>query len=204
MATFRREAGRHPDGFALLSPEIPRAFVQREPWLTRDNAMIDMLKSIGIEQGEPFAPDAKTQEILNKAAREAHAWFDIKYEAAFLPPFNEGSHWAVAASPEVVGGMSTDFAKPGSYPTDGRGVLYSMAYFSPEHLGAGQFYLMTINDKDGQPLDGPSVQIHSYDSLVVGGPMPPPTNSATPAKAGAHRENGSRPPPGRRWRETQH
>ena len=116
--------------------------------------MIGMLKSIGIEQGKPFTPDAKAQEILTAAAREAHAWLDVEYEAAFSPPFNEGSHWAVPASPEVVEGMSTDFAKPDSYPIDGRGVLYSMAYFSAKHLGAGQFYLMTIKDKEGQPFDG--------------------------------------------------
>ena len=27
-------------------------------------------------------------------------------------------------------------------------------YFSAKHLGAGQYYLMTIVDKDGEPLDG--------------------------------------------------
>ena len=29
--------------------------VQAEPWLERDRAMIDMLKSIGIEQGKPLS-----------------------------------------------------------------------------------------------------------------------------------------------------
>ena len=29
-----------------------------------------------------------------------------------------------------------------------------MAFFSAKHLGAGQYYLMTIRDKDGEPLDG--------------------------------------------------
>ena len=49
-----------------------------------------MLKSIGIEKGKPFKPDAKTQVILRKAAREARAWFDARYETAF-PPFFEGA-----------------------------------------------------------------------------------------------------------------
>jgi hypothetical protein len=129
-------------------------FVQAEPWLTRDKAMIDMLKSIGIEKGKPFAPDAKTKSILEDAAREAHAWLEMKYEAVFVPPFNEGTHWALPAVPEVVEGMPTYFANPNSYPTDGRGVTYSMAYFSAKHLGAGQFYLMTIKDKDGKSFDG--------------------------------------------------
>ena len=42
--------------------------VQIEPWLHRDRAMIDQLKSIGIEKGKPFNPDADTQEILKQAA----------------------------------------------------------------------------------------------------------------------------------------
>jgi hypothetical protein len=29
-----------------------------------------------------------------------------------------------------------------------------MAYFSAKHIGAGQFYLMAIRDKDGRPFDG--------------------------------------------------
>ena len=38
---------------------------------------------------------------------------------------------------------------PTPIPVDGRGVTYSLAFFSAKHLGAGQFYLMTIVDKDG-------------------------------------------------------
>jgi len=61
--------------------------VQIEPWLPRDKAMIDMLKSIGIEKGKPFNPDAQTQEALNTAAREAHALLESRYESAFAPPY---------------------------------------------------------------------------------------------------------------------
>ena len=42
--------------------------VQYEPWLDRDRAMIDPLKSIGIEKGKPFNPDSTTQDILKQAA----------------------------------------------------------------------------------------------------------------------------------------
>ena len=40
--------------------------IQTEPWLTRDKAMIDQLRSIGMEKGKPFNPNATTQETLNK------------------------------------------------------------------------------------------------------------------------------------------
>jgi hypothetical protein len=36
--------------------------VQNQPWQTRDKAMIDQLKTIGIEKGKPFNPDAKLRK----------------------------------------------------------------------------------------------------------------------------------------------
>ena len=54
--------------------------VQTEPWLERDKAMIDQLKSLGIEKGKPFNPDPKTKEMLESSAREANAWLDARLE----------------------------------------------------------------------------------------------------------------------------
>lgn len=129
-------------------------FVQAEPWLKRDKVMIDMLGSLGIRQGQPFSPDAKTRRIFDSAAREAHASINEQYEKVFTPPFNEGTHWALPASREVTEGMPNFFSKPDQYPIDGRAVTYSMAYFSAKQIGTGQFYLMTIKDRNGNWLDG--------------------------------------------------
>ena len=118
--------------------------------------MIDTLKSVGIEKGKPFTPDQRTEAILRNAVEEAHAWLDQKYEEVFASVFFDGARWAVPASREVIEGQQTFFADPGTYPVDGRGVSYSYAFFSAKHLGAGQFYLMTITDKDGQPFHGTS------------------------------------------------
>ena len=43
---------------------------------------------------------------------------------------------------------------PNRYPTDRRGVAYSYAFFSCKHLGAGQYYLFAIRDKNGNALAG--------------------------------------------------
>ncbi|MEZ2345451.1 DUF1254 domain-containing protein [Terriglobus sp. RCC_193] len=128
--------------------------VQAEPWLTRDKAMIDPLKSIGIEKGKPFNPDAATQDTLKQAVLEAHAAFRPRFEQAFIPPFNEGKHWALPVSSEFVKGIETGYADPNSYPTDARGLTYSFGFFSAKHLGAGQYYLMTMKDNQGKLLDG--------------------------------------------------
>ena len=129
-------------------------FVQREPWLERDKVMINQLKSVGIEKGKPFSPDADTRQVLDGAASEARAYLDQQYEGIFVPPFNAGTHWALPAAPGVSEGIMSNFAAPDAYPVDGRGIAYSMAFFSAKHLGEGQYYLMTIVDKKGQPLHG--------------------------------------------------
>ena len=127
--------------------------VQTEPWLPRDEVMIDMLRSIGIEKGKPFKPDPKTHDILNAAAREAQAWLDARYEAGF-PSFYEGRQWALPASPELAKTMGTFYEGPDAYSVDGRGLADSYAYSTSKQLGAGQYYLMAAKDKDGRALDG--------------------------------------------------
>jgi len=129
--------------------------VQTEPWLTRDKVMIDQLRSIGLEKGKPFNPDTATQEILKHAIAEAHAWLAHNYETHYFPPpFYPGGHWFIPASAEVARGMSTFFADPDSYPVDSRGTMYTLGFFSAKHFGAGQAYLMTFKDKDGDKLHG--------------------------------------------------
>ena len=129
-------------------------FVQAEPWLTRDKVMIDVLRTIGIEKGKPFAPHAKTRSTLDQAVREAHGVIAAKYEAGFVPPFFEGTHWSVPVPEETRDGLSSGFADPNTYGVDGRAVMYHMAYFSPRVFGAGQFYVLNIGDRAGKALEG--------------------------------------------------
>jgi hypothetical protein len=131
--------------------------IQIEPWQTRDKAMIDQLKSMGIEKGKSFNPDAKTQAAFKDAVGEAHAWLADTYENSYFPPsYYEGGHWHVPVSPDVIEGLQTVFANPDKYPVDGRGVAYTVGFFSAKHFGAGQFYLMTFKDKDGHDFEGGS------------------------------------------------
>jgi hypothetical protein len=127
--------------------------VQMEPWLARDKLMIDTLKSIGIEKAKPFNPDAKTQDILKSAAREAHALLESRYEGMFTPYF-DNSRWALPGSSDYLKASQDGFSDPNTYPFDSRGVVFTFAFFTPKHLGEGQFYLMTVSDKDGQNCDG--------------------------------------------------
>ena len=128
--------------------------VDSQPWLERDKAMIDPLRTLGIEKGRVFAPDARTREIMKDAAHEAHQWLDLQYEASLSPPFYEGGHWALPTAPGLMHGMQSSFADPNQYPTDERGTTYSMAFFCPKHSALGSYYLMATKDRDSRPFDG--------------------------------------------------
>jgi hypothetical protein len=64
--------------------------IQTEPWLDRDRAMIDPLKTLGIEKGKSFSPSARTKAAMEEGIREAQAWMEAKYDAG-LPPYGDGS-----------------------------------------------------------------------------------------------------------------
>ena len=128
--------------------------VESQPWLQRDRVMIDSLRTLGIEKGKPFGPDAATREILKGAAEEAREWLDLQYEASLVPPFYEGGHWALPTPPGLLKGMQSSFADPDHYPVDGRGTTYAMAFFCPKQSGSGSYYLMATKDSQDRQFDG--------------------------------------------------
>jgi hypothetical protein len=149
--------------------------VQSEPWLDRDRVMIDQLRALGIEKGKPFAPAAETKQALAAGIREAHMLLAARYDAG-LPPFFDGTHWTFPAPPELVQAAAARFAEPNSYPVDARGLVYHYAYIGIKRLGAGQFYLISIKDRDGESYDGgktyrlavpPNAPVEQYWSVTA-------------------------------------
>jgi hypothetical protein len=149
--------------------------VQTEPWLQRDRAMIDQLRTLGIEKGKPYNPGAKTDEALNAAAQEAHVLMSRRYDEGF-PVINAGIRWFPAATAEVAHAAESGYADPNSYPIDMRGVTYTLGFTGIKRLGTAQFYLMVAKDKDGDALDGgkayrltvpPNAPVKQYWSVTV-------------------------------------
>ncbi len=149
--------------------------VQSEPWLGRDRAMIDVLRSLGIEKGKPFNPDGATKAALEAGIRAARAWLEARYDAGF-PPFYESSRWTLPTLPELIEAAQAGFDQPDKYPVDARGLAYSYAYIGIKRLGAGQFYLISIRDKEGNAFDGgktyrltvpPNAPVEQYWSLTA-------------------------------------
>ena len=131
--------------------------VQTEPWLERDRAMIDPLRTLGIEKGKPFKPDAETRASLDAAALEAKAELDARYVQGW-GAFFDGTDWRAAAAPDLARAAGAGFMEPDAYPTDLRGVIYTLGYVGIKRLGTGQFYLIAIHDGDGAHV-GRSAQL---------------------------------------------
>jgi hypothetical protein len=127
--------------------------VQSEPWIERDRAMIDRLRSIGIEKGKVFAPSQAMRKVLTAAIGEAKALLEQRYDAGF-PPFYPKSHWTLPTLQEAMDGQSTTYANRDQYATDARALLYTYGYIAIKRPGTAQFYLISIRDKDGDGFDG--------------------------------------------------
>ena len=149
--------------------------VQSQPWLTRDKIMIDQLKTIGIEKGKPFNPDARTIEILNAAIKAAYDYIELMYDAGF-PRLNPDACWAVPAMPDLVKAGSSGYVETDIYPVDARSLTYAIGYVGIKRLGTAQIYLISGKDKNGNALSGaetyclhvpPNVPTKQYWSATV-------------------------------------
>ncbi|MCG7361428.1 DUF1254 domain-containing protein [Roseomonas sp. ACRSG] len=127
--------------------------VQAEAWLPRDRLMINTLRSIGIEKGKPFRPDAQSRAFLDAAIGDARRVLDAMYDKGW-PSFFENTQWRAAAPAEFIKTQVSGYADPDDYPSDARGMCYTYGYIGLKRLGAGQFYLIAIRDRDGNALDG--------------------------------------------------
>ena len=149
--------------------------VQAEPWLDRDRVMIDQLRTLGIEKGKAYEPDPSMGPAMEAGIKEAQAVLEAKYDAG-LPPYWPQSRWTFPAPPALIKAAQSGFADPNAYPVDDRGMAYSYAFVAIKNLGAGQFYLISIRDKDGQAYDGastyrltvpPNVPVEQYWSVTA-------------------------------------
>ncbi|MBY5798283.1 DUF1254 domain-containing protein [Rhizobium leguminosarum] len=127
--------------------------VQYEPWLSRDRAMIDQLRSLGIEKGKTFYPTPAVAKQLEAGVKEGKEWLAEKYESGMIP-FYENSRWNFAGNPELVKSAQAGYDEPEAYPVDLRGVAYSYAFVGLKRMGTGQFYLISIKDDKGEAFDG--------------------------------------------------
>jgi hypothetical protein len=153
---------RFVDGSARPWPSLPvydmsyfrtiARFVNEEPIRPRDKAMMGELASIGIVPGKAFAPSAATTTALTKAVADGYNVMQDMFKRSFVPWWPK-SQWGV---PD----FTAPYVNVFTYETattlflDQRGTAFFWAEFYPQHLGGSTFYLLELNDSDGNQLNG--------------------------------------------------
>ena len=129
--------------------------IQYEPSEAFEPQILGLFKSIGIEKGKAFNPDARLKAILEDAVKVGNATarsisFSPRNNDVYLYP---DSYWTIA----FIGGYQ--FQTNNARELDGRTLFHYIATavtpaMEIEMVGVGSQYACTYKDGDGHYLDG--------------------------------------------------
>ena len=126
--------------------------LNEEPVQPRDAVAMGMLRSIGIEKGRPFTPDAGTRAILKDAAAVAKA--QMTSATTNVTPYWTRARWGSPGF--AVTGEQTGFTYQSGtvFNLDDRGAMFFFACALPKKLGADTLYLIAARDASNSLFDG--------------------------------------------------
>ena len=129
--------------------------VEREPVHERDRFYMAMLRSIGIEKGKPFKPDARQTQILTEAVLVGEA---MTKALDFFNPRFANSHYVDGSNWEYASVCSPSQRHEHHDDLDERAAWFYEAVTNDEMMhgqetGKGQVYMSAYRDGDGDWLD---------------------------------------------------
>jgi hypothetical protein len=153
---FVDAAGKLWDGYPRMDGSLYAVLakmVNEEPVIPRDLAMMDILRSVGIEKGKAFKADAATTATLDAAAKEAHATIN-DMQRALVSPYWDGTHWTLPDTTSLKTEFSFQDATMLDY--DSRAVANFFAWAPPKNAdpNAPTIYILAYDDSAGTPLAG--------------------------------------------------
>jgi len=137
----------------------------------RDRIMMAMLRSLGIDKGQPLQPDARMKALLTEATLVGEAMAKVNdYEKRDMPlaHYADGSQWefALCLDPSQEAASYTELDERAAWFYEATATSKGMVTKTP---GVGSVYLGTYKDSDGHWLDG----ANTYRLHVL--PNPPVT-----------------------------
>jgi hypothetical protein len=157
-----------PRGFAYW--ERLSHWVDQEPVQERDRIMMAMLRSLGIEKGKPFQPDARMKALLTEATLVGEAMAKVNdYEKRDMPlaHYADGSAWELALCLDISqeAASYTQLDERAAWFYEATATSKGMVTKTP---GVGSVYLGCYKDHDGHWLDGAnSYRLHVLPDAPV-------------------------------------
>jgi hypothetical protein len=153
-------------------------WIDEEPVEERDRVMMAMLRSIGIEKGEPFRPDDRLKKILTEATLVGEAMAkanDFDKHQMPMAHYRDGSRWDLALCLGVnqESEFYTELDERAAWFYEATATSKGMVTKTP---GVGSVYLGAYKDKSGDWLDGsktyllrvpPKAPVKQFWSLTV-------------------------------------
>jgi hypothetical protein len=119
--------------------------------------MMGMLRTLGIEPGKTFKPDARATEILEQSVLAGRAQMEIYFEdwGRAMTPYWPDRQWGyVALGLKDLAGFSYE-TETALLLDDRAGGMFYGATFLPKSLeGGGTFYLCNLRDSKGDLFKG--------------------------------------------------
>ena len=158
--------------------ELLNQVVQEEPSDSLDPVRLGFYASIGIQKGQPFAPDERMKKILTEAAAVGDATaraiaFEIRQKEGYYYP---NSAWRLP----FLGGYKFE-TQPGVFSLDGYVMYYFLAAgvtpaMEEKMIGRGSQYAWACEDASHNSLDGgknyklrlpPNIPVKEFWSVIV-------------------------------------
>ena len=143
-----------PEGLKFF--ERLAELVSNEPPTQTDAFAMGLMRTLGIEPGKPFEPDAHMTAILERAAETGQA---MARTIAFRGNSSDRWHWPDRKYAEAFMGGSPSFIADGHVNHDARIAFFFLACGTSQLMasktpGVGQAYPWVVSDADGSILDG--------------------------------------------------
>lgn len=134
--------------------EDMHAIMSVEPVREHDKVMMGMLKSLGIEKGKPFAPDATTKRAMRQAAIDA--WFYLQHWFDNTPAsmrYWPDRHYISLLQPD--GNKAFSFVYDDHVDLTPRAAEYFWCTYMPKVLSDAPAtqYMMAMADSNGRLLE---------------------------------------------------
>jgi hypothetical protein len=162
----------------LLYWEKLSRWINEEPVQERDRIMMAMLRSLGIEKGKPFNPDARMKKLLTEATLVGEAMAkanDFDKRRMEVSHYADGVQWhfSITLDPSQETDSYTQLDERAAWFYEATATSAGMVTKTP---GVGSVYLGAYKDKDGDWLDGaksyrlrvpPNAPVKQFWSLTV-------------------------------------